>query len=107
MNDEVKVEVEVTRVGAQGIQRFVPLIGVMVGSLVYAGLTQWFGVVIEAWEGADTFTRPGWFAAVAVAPIVSGFVTGVIAGRGGKWWSMAPLCLVHPIQYAVEPIRKG
>ncbi|MDH4228697.1 MAG: hypothetical protein OEW11_03000 [Nitrospirota bacterium] len=82
-----------------GLSRAMAGIGVAVGCTVYYLLSKAFGVTIEVFDGINTFTNPAWFAAVTVAPLASGFVTGVIARHNGKWLAMAPLLLLHPVDY--------
>jgi hypothetical protein len=76
----------------------VPL-GIAVGCLVYFALSRVISTPVEVWNGADTFTDPMWFAAVAVTPAVSGFVTGLICGHNGKWFGMFPVTLIHSAEY--------
>lgn len=80
--------------------RFAVPLGVALGCTAYFVIVRMTGVVIEQWEGINTFTNPAWFAAVAVAPVVSGFITGVVAGHNGKWLGMLPVALIHPADYA-------
>ncbi|MDH5526979.1 MAG: hypothetical protein OEY97_06675 [Nitrospirota bacterium] len=87
------------RVIRPGVPRALMLLGVAVGVTVYFVITRSLGVVIEQWRGIDTFTDPSWFAAVAIAPVVSGFVTGAIARHQGKWLAMLPVGLLHPVDY--------
>jgi hypothetical protein len=74
-------------------------IGLVLGCVVFYGLTRFFGVPVEIWTGVDTFTRGPWMANVALVPAVSGFVAGFICGRHGKWYGMVPVALVHPLDY--------
>ena len=75
-------------------------LGIAVGATVYFLLSKALGVHVEVWQGINTFTNPKWFAAVAVVPALSGFVTGIIAGHHGKWYAMIPVLLLHSADYA-------
>ncbi len=75
------------------------LLGIAVGVTLYYFMARGVGVHVEIWEGVNTFTNFRWFAAVALVPAVSGFVTGIIAGHNGKWYGMVPVALMHPADY--------
>lgn len=76
----------------------VPL-GILLGCAAHWAVAQAIGVPIEVWEGVETFTEPRWFAGVALVPLVSGFVTGIVTGAHGKWYGMVPVAVVHPVEY--------
>ncbi len=75
------------------------LLGIAVGVTVYYFMARGLGVHVEVWEGVNTFTNFRWFSAVALVPVVSGFITGIIAGHNGKWYGMIPVALLHPADY--------
>ncbi len=75
------------------------MVGLAVGTTLYYLMSRFLGVHVEVWMGINTFTDPRWFAAVAVVPALSGFVTGFISGRHGKWYGMLPVALLHPADY--------
>ncbi|MBI5136317.1 MAG: hypothetical protein HZA24_03155 [Nitrospirae bacterium] len=80
------------------------LLGMALGGTVYYMLIKLLGVHVEVWQGVNTFTNPRWFAVTAVAPALSGFVTGIVAGHNGKWYAMAPVAVLHTSDY-LETVR--
>lgn len=81
------------------LARLAAPLGIAVGCTVYYGLSRLFAVPVEVWSGVSTFTDPVWFAQVAVAPAVAGFVTGLICGHNGKWLAMLPVAVIHTADY--------
>ncbi len=75
------------------------VIGAALGCTVYYFLVELMGIRVEMWYGIETFADPRWFAVVAVVPAVSGLVTGLVAGRYGKWYGLLPVAILHPIEF--------
>ncbi|MFQ5508121.1 MAG: hypothetical protein ACE5FN_02155 [Leptospirillia bacterium] len=96
--DKPELEIADAESFSRGGQWIVPL-GIAAGAVVYFVLSRLFGVHIEVWEGITTFNNLSWFGAVAVAPALSGFITGIICGHNGKWYALLPVTVLHTIEY--------
>ncbi len=105
MTDSPEPEIQDAAPEKTGFDRFAFPLAVIAGCVVYFALTRLFGVTIEEWRGVETFTDPDWFAAVVVAPIVSGMVVGGICGHHGKWYGMLPVGLIHPVDYTMTVVE--